>query len=651
MNDIVLSLLIQNGLFLILGLTGIIMGLLENRRFYRKKIFSSLTSSVIFVIAFINFSLFMTRYYSGSIINIKEVLPLFSFFTYSFELGFQISSSQIIIYLTLMFILALSNLYLTWKKPYWKESHSGRLILYALTLNFLIFSSNLFQIMSFVILSDLILIDLIKNLILKSEKRIPDGLRKMITSFFVGDGFLLASLIILARLVKSLDFQIISNNLLTQSDILSKDIQLILSLFLIGIIVKNSLYPFHTWFKEISMSNKDVIFTFLSKHFMITFSLLFISPLFLLLQLQVSYFFIWYGIITALLSVIFSIFLKKELEISILINTIISGILIAVLGLREIAIGFQILITLPILISGLIPYLFIKKTEKEPEIKETRKFNLVFTIIHFFSLVVLSLLFLGIAPLNSTFLILVQTIYQNTLVFNIGLFILFTVIMYGIFILVIKIYKNQIKNSLEFQFSVTEIVYLISLLLFIVFSSFLYPSFNFLNPFDFPLITNLNAWWIPFSIIISGCVIGSIVYFAVLRYFSKAVSEIRAFSTKIEQPLETVYSIDPVFIPVRFFWIRIIVPFSKWFEQIIIKKFLIEFIVLKTWKLFILTLRWLNRTITKIIIPRIVDTFKLVSKFIRKLEISCLRTQFQIVLISLSILLAIILILYSGGLI
>jgi len=303
------------------------------------------------------------------------------------------------------------------------------------------------------------------------------------------------------------------------------------------------------------------------------------------------------------------------------------------------------------LINGLIPYLFIKNTEKDSEIQETRRFNLAFTIIHFFSLVVLSLLFLGIAPLNSTFLILVQTIFQNTLIFNVGLFVLFTVIMFGIFILIIKIYKNQIKKSLEFQFSVAEIVYLSSLLLFIVFSSLLYPSFNLFNPFTFPLITNFNAWWIPFSIIISGCVIGSIVYLVILRYFSKAVLEIIEFSNKIEQSLETVYSIDLVFLPVRFLWIRIIVPFSKWFEQIIIKKFLIEIIIKKTWKFLILTLKWLKRIITKIIVPKIVAAFQLISKFIRKLEIAGLRTQFQIVLISLSILLAIILVLYSGGVI
>ncbi|MCE7742348.1 MAG: hypothetical protein GOP50_07785, partial [Candidatus Heimdallarchaeota archaeon] len=649
MNNLILMLLIQCGLLLLMSLAGFILMMFFNESALRMKVFSLLTSLLLFGFAIANFSVFIGGYFLSSIIQIRDAVPLFSFFTYSFEFGLQLTLSQSIIYLTAMFVLAISNSYLSWKKPYWKEKHTSKLAFYGFSIILLTLAPNLFQILLFVLISDLILLDLVKSLVLKSKKKIPDAMKKMISSFILGDALLITASVLLAKSAKSLDFQIIVNDILTNTSTYNPTVPLLASLILLGIIFKNSLFPFHTWFKEISSSNEDSIFIFLSSHFMITLSILFITPFAQLILIQGCTLFVWYGLILALIGVAFSLFLKRELEISILIYTILSGMILFVLGLAELSIAFQILILLPVLSIGLVPYLFDVNLVDEEEIQKTKEFNIGVTITRFTGFVVLTSVILGVVPLNSSFLILIQTLYHDSSMFNIGFFILSLLLFYGIFSLMILIYKKQLKSALKFQFSKIEIIYTALIVIFLSLNSTLYPKYNLMNPFDFHPLLDPNVLWIPLVAVFAGCFIVLSAFIIIEKYFSDVGLKFSQISIKIENLLRTVYTFDFIFAPIGILWIKAIIPISIWFKQVIIQKFLVEIIILKTWRFITFIGKWSGRTIKDTIVPQIVQSFKSISEFIRELEIAKLRTQIQLVLVSLSLLLMIILILYSGG--
>ncbi|MHA1199690.1 MAG: hypothetical protein ACTSQF_10220 [Candidatus Heimdallarchaeaceae archaeon] len=651
MNDLILMILIQCVLLLLMSLVGFVMMMFFKESAIRKKVFSILTSLFLFGLAIANFSIFISSYFLSSTIQIRDSVPLMSFFTYSFELGLQLTLSQSIIYLTAMFVLAMSNSYLSWKKPYWKEKHTSKLALYGSSIILLTLSPNLFQILLFVLISDLILLNIVKSLILKSKKKIPDAMKKMIASLILGNALLLTASVLLAKLAKSLDFQIIVNDIMTNTSTYTSAVPLLTSLILLGIIFKNSLVPFHTWFKEISISNEDSIFIFLSSHFTITLFIIFITPFAQLILIQGCTLYIWYGLILALMGVVFSLFLRRELEISILIYTIISGMILFVLGLAELSIAFQILIILPVISIGLVPYLFNTNLIDEEEKQKTKKFNIGLSIIRFTGIVALIAVFLGVVPLNSSFLILVQTLYMDPSIFNIGFFILSLLLFYGIFGLMVLIYKKQVKSALITQFSKVEIIYTTLIVIFLSLNSTLYPLYNLLNPFDFHPIIELNVLWIPMVAVFVGCFVILLAFIIIKKYFSDFSLKVSQISIKIENSLRAVYSFDSIFAPIGILWIKAIIPFSIWFKKVIIQKFLVESILLRIWKLIAFTSKWIGRTIKNTIVPRIVQAFKLASEYIRRLELEKLRTQIQLVLVSLSFLLIIILILYSGGII
>ncbi len=651
MNSLIVVLLIQCGLLLLMVLAGLILTVLNKENKIQKRVFSILTSLLLVVLAIVNFSLFLSSYYASSIVQIKDTVPLLTFYTYSFEIGIQATLSQIIIYMTSMFILAVTNCYLSWKKPYWKEIHSGKIALYGLSLIFLILSPNLFQILFFLLFSDLLLINLIKGLILRSRKLVPNSMKKMIVSFLIGDTLILTASILLAKIAKSLDFRIIINNIETNPDLYETHIQLIISLLLLGIIIKNSLFPFHTWFKEISSSNEDTIFAFLSLHFVLTFSFIFITPISQIILVQGSTFYIWYGLILALVGIVFALFLTKELETSILIYTVLSGMIIFVLGLGELSIAFQILVIFPVLLVGLVPYQFTINLVKEEAVDQAEKFNIGIIIARFFFFVVLTGVFLGVAPLSSTFLVLVKTLYSTSLIFNIGLFVFFLFLSYGIFGLVIKIYKKQIKFATQFRFSILEILYTGSIVIFLSLNSTLYPVYNLINPFSYLPILEINVVWIPLVVLFSGGILILITFLVIKKYFTNVDTKLAEISMKIETFLRPIYSFDFIFAPICILWVEAILPRSKWFVANILEKFLFEIVILNVWKSILFASKWIGKIIRYTVIPYTVQIFKSISDFIRKLEQSKLRTQIQIVLISLSLLISIILILYSGGVI
>ena len=659
MNSLISSILVQCFLLLFMVILGLILTKFTKENFVQRKTYSMITSLFFFGFAIGVFSAFLTGFYTSSIINIKETIPIILFYSYSFELGLQLTLTQSIIYLSSMFAIAIVNCYLAWKKTYWNEKYISLLTVLGILLIFLVLSSNFFQLLLFILLSDSILILLTKNLILKSKKRFPDSLKKMTASYFVGNILLFVSSIIISRLARSLDFKVIINNISENPSIYEPFSQLIVCLFLVGIIFKNSYIPFHMWFKEICSSNEDGIFMTLSVSFVVTLSMIFITPLDKLLLWQGSTFYIWYGLILTLVCVVFAIFLRKNLESSIFIFTINSGLLVFLLGLKQLGIAFHLLIIMFVLTLGLVPFMFSKETQETTEIQNTEKFNVSLTIVRFSIFVVLTATLLGVSPLNSTFLLLVQTLRIAYSWSNIIFFILSLVIFYGIFGFIYLIYKKQLKLAVQYQLKWLEIIFSLVVVIFISLGSTLYSTFSLLNPYPFTLVnpitilpySDFDFIWMSLVAVLVGCFLILISFIIFNKFLPNISLKISKISTKTENIFRSIYSFDFVFLPIGLFWNKIIIPSAKWFNRIIIQKFLIEIILFNSWKFIVYFTKLVSRTIKNILIPQIIRLFKFLSNSIQKLEIAKIKTQIQIVLLSLSLLLMVVIILYSGGVI
>ena len=647
MNSIILLLLIQSGLLLLLPFFGMIFVWLFKENQLHKKIFSIIVSVIIVGFAISSFAIFIHGLYFANIAmtGLKITIPIFMFYTYSFEFGLQISLVQSILYLTAMFVLSIILTYFSWNKPYWKIQHSSKLTLYALTSIFLIFSPNLFQVLFFVIISDVFLIEIVRSVVLKSQKIIPNSLRKMIASFLIGDIFLVTASVIFARLAHSLDFSLITSKVYSTPQIFSNQIQLIVSLVLLAIIIKNSLMPFHMWIGEICSSNKEVIFAQFSVQFMTTISFIFITPIYQLLQLQGSEFYIWFGFILTLIGSVLSLFMRKELEIHQMITMILSGFLIFALGMAEMSIAIHLVVTLPLISISLIPYLFrtVKKDENE---SSNQKSNFTNIFLRFNGLFIITYLIMGIAPFTSLLLIPIQLL-KGSIVF----LIFFGFVFVALFYIIFQIYRLQISNASKIEFSVLEFIYTGFIVIFIGLSSCLYPSFNLLNPFIFPPIIALDLIWIPLVAIFSSCLIVLVVYLLLRKYSPDNFERFSALSSKIGAIARRFYNYDFIYNPIGILWIKGILPVFIWFKTVFIKQFLFEFIILNIWKFCIIIIKWTGKTIKDTIVPSIVRLFKSISNFIHKLEIANLRVQLQLVLISFSVLVVLIIILYSGGII
>ena len=159
MNSLILILLIQSGLLLLLPFLGMLFVLLFGETEIQKKIFSVIISIIFVGFAFSALGIFSHGFFNSTTMLVKQSVPIFLFYSYSFEFGLQVTLVQSLLYLTTMFVLALLLIYFSWKKPYWKIIHSGKISLYGLSIIFLLFSPNFFQLMFFVLVSDIFLIE------------------------------------------------------------------------------------------------------------------------------------------------------------------------------------------------------------------------------------------------------------------------------------------------------------------------------------------------------------------------------------------------------------------------------------------------------------------------------------------------------------
>ncbi len=649
MNNIILLLLIQGGLLLLVSLLGYLFALIKSRNDKRKKLFSIFTSLIFLGFAIAIFSIFLVNFFGSPIIQIKESVPIVVFHPYSFEIGFQLTLAQSIIYFTVMFILALTNVFLTWKKPYWKEKYTSKISLYSITLILVILSTNFFQILLFMLIADLLIIDLVISLTLISKEKVTIAQKSMIGSFIIGNALLISSSVLLAYEAKSLDFNIVSNDILTNPTKYEPVVQLFVSLLLLGIIAKNALFPFHTWFKKTCSPNGDSIFLFLSTHFTIILSFIYITPFVLLISLQGSTFFVWYGLLFALISVIFSLFLQQKLETVILVFALLSGLFIFFLGLGYLSISFQLLIALPIISIGLVPFLFTPNEAKEDEKPSRKSVMIIRTTTRFIGFVIIFLSILGVEPFNGTFLSLIHILSVSSPAFNIGFFVITLLLFFGIFCLSIILYKKQITLEEKFQFTNVEITITILVVIFLSLNSFLYPRFNIINPFTFPSIITFSHLLISLISLLSGCLIVLCAFIIIKKYFESFSKKLLKFTVILEKIFRNIYTFDFIFAPVILVWTKAIVPASNWFYQIVIKKIMVENILMRIWKFIVTAYKFIARKTKDTVIPNVVKFFKLTSNFIQKLEESKLRSQIQVVLVSLFLLIIVVLILYSGG--
>ncbi len=641
LNNIIILLIAQILVSISLPLFRRFLLFVDNESINLKRLYSSLVSSILIVISFIVLALTITHLNTTGNPELSEQFTLFSISSFNFSVGLQLSQIQILLYASFLTALALINFYLSWNKEIWTINQVDRIAIYSAVLILVILSPNFFQLLFFLILLDLILIELLSSF----EQR---NLKTMNGSIVFGDLLILVSSILLFRRSHSFDFDTILSDIQFKFFIYKPYFIILCCLFLLGIIARSSLFPFHSWLSKVSSEESVWKFNIIMINIVVGISFIFISPISKLLIVVPNYF-VWYGVLFSVIATIVGILTTKDKDKQILIFTASIGLLLILLGVGNLASAFQILLLMPVAFLGLMIISSKSTTDDEIPSSEHKGKIIIKLTIDILIFTIVGITIISVIPFSSN-LLNIGYLFTTTIInSSIAVYVIVIVSLLGIYLIYMQFSRRYFEQSLHRILRISEIIPLTLIVVFLSLNCILYPIFDLLNPFSLPVDFVQESLPIALIPIFIGWFVILVSYIVIELFIKKVSKSLDQFSEKIQEPLQRIYNLEFIITPI--YWIRdkVLTPSIIWFYEYCIRDFFYKIIILGIARFFVLVSKSIRDYIKNVAAPQTINFFKKCSLFVRSLEKAKLRTQLLFIILGLGILLALVIGLYAGG--
>jgi len=588
----------------------------------------------------------MVLYYDS---NYEKSIDLFNIDSLSFSFGFSISILRTIFYSVLIICLTIYLNYLAAEKQDLSKSTLDRLAYFAMLIIPLLFSPNLFQLIVICFILDFLYLEYLHSLSKGSRSENRLGFKQMLFSLIIANALIMTSFILLIKRTVSFNYNMIINDVQFKFFIHNQYFLLLNVLFFVGVIAKISIFPFHTWFRNVNKDNLSWNIPIVSFYIFINLFMFINTPYFNLLPILADIF-AWVGIIVAIISITIAVFTNNKSSLLVLILSSLFAYVLFTFGSGSYAIGFHTMIA-TIIVGTAIPIIITNRSKEESTDELEIIKPQIFTKITFFlTSAIIFLGLIGVPPLNSSVLsiILVYVSQPNSL--SLALFIIGFLFLFQLGIVGIKlVYDLWSKRAERKSIRSTILAAILALTLILTFT--IYPYFQIINLYETPIVIEsqillLSALPLGISFLIA------IVVFVLLKIvFIELDHSMAPYLLEIERTYQKIYYYDFLYSPLELLYLKTLLPSIKWFYQYIIRAFLIETIF--TGLARILTFLWkkLEDFIVKVTIPKIKSFFIVLSKTIRKFESASEKSQLIYVFFSIVILLLLTFFLFIGGVI
>ncbi len=640
MNLINMLLLIQMGiLFAFPFLRRLIGGSAQDQKQHIN--FFSLINIFVSVIV-----LAMVLYYDS---NYETSIDLFNIDGLSFSFGFSVSILRTIFYSVLIICLTIYLNYLTAEKHDLSKSTLDRLAYFAMLIIPFVFSPNFFQLIVVWFILDFLYLEYLYSLSKDSISENRLGFKQMLFSLIIANTLIMTSFILLIKRTSSFNYNMIVNDIQLKFFINNQYFLLLNVLFFVGVIAKISLFPFHTWFRNVNRDNLSWNIPIVSFYIFANLFTFLNTPYFNLLPILADIF-AWVGIIVAIISITIAVFTYNKSSLIVLILSSLIAYILFTFGSGSYAIGFHTMISILIVVTA-VPIIITNRSKEEPTDElETIKPQLFTKIIFFLTSAIIFLGLIGVPPLSSSVLsiIIVYVSQPNSL--SLALFIIGFLFLLLLGIVSIKLVYDLWSKRAERK-SIRSTILVTILALTLILTVTIYPYFQIINLYETPIVIEnqillLSALPLGISFLIA------IVVFVLLKtVFIELDDSMGPYLLEIERIYQKIYYYDFLYSPLELLYLKTLLPSIKWFYQYIIKAFLVGIIF--TGLTSITTFIWkkMKNFIVKVAIPKIESFFIVLSRTIRKFESASEKSQLIYVFFSIIILLLLTFFLFIGGVI
>ena len=592
------------------------------------------------------FIVFLVYSFRGTFYNSTSKIFLFGSKNYLFELGFRITPIQLIAYSFIFLILSVISYRTIMNREKISFNYIDKISVLCFALILLIYSPNFFQLTLFLLILDALFLNFIHASFQKFSTNGSRNLKQLVFAFVIGNSFLFSSFGLLIKLSRSFDFFLIFQDINLYYNLTHPFFVIVCSLFLVGLVAKSSLFPFHEWKRK--AWNTDISWVFQIDFFYISIIMLFlfITP-FNSLIFIIADGIVWYATIILLFCSILTVIIRKIEVVSTLLLSIYSSIILFTIGVGYYFAAFQQIVILPFIFSILIIYLMKESKENMDEYSGNN--SILKSLLLSIPLLISGLAIIGVPPLNNSLIAITYTLDHPTILSGIGLLICsiisFALIVYFISTILYKVFNQRSK----IRISLLDIFVIVESSLMIILFGVLVP---YLLPIEHLQIVMLSESLLFLKSVLPIAVIGfvfTLLYLLLVNYFKSFYENISQKTEPLNSLTQKIIAYDFLFEFSALVYMKVILPTTKWIKRKIVMGFLVGIVFHYSYESLLILARSLRKLIFEIIIPNIKKAFVKTSKFIRSLEGLKLRNQLHLAVAFLLILIIIVVVYHFGG--
>ncbi|MHA1345247.1 MAG: hypothetical protein ACTSO3_02495 [Candidatus Heimdallarchaeaceae archaeon] len=640
MNLIDILLLVHMGtLFAFPILRRLIGGSAQNRKQHHNlfSLFNILVSATVLALAL---------YFES---NYETSIDLFNIDNLSFSFGFSVSILRTIFYTVIVVCLTLYLNYLAAEKQDISKTTLDHLSYFSMLIIPLVFSPNFFQLIVVWFILDVLYLEYTHSISKDSKSENRLGFKQLIFSLIVANILIITSFILLIRRAGSFNYAIIVNDIQFKFFICNQYFLLLNVLFFLGVIAKISIFPFHTWFRNVNKDNLSWNIPIFMFYISINLFIFINSPFLNLLPILADVF-AWVGITTAIVSITIAVFTNNKSSLLVLILSSLFAYILFTFGTGSYVIGFHTLVT-TLIVGTAIP-IIISNRSKEETIDElgTSKIQLFTKIAFFLTSAIIFLGLIGAPPLNGSILSIIIIYASQSLSLSLALFIIGFLFIFQLGIIGIKLVYDLWSKRAELK-SIRNIILVSILAITLILTFTIYPYFQIITLFETPIaITNqiFLETVLPLGVIF---LITIVIFVLMKTIFIELNDSMSPYLLKVEKTYQKIYYYDFLYSPLELLFLKILLPGAKWFYLIVIKTLLVGIVLTNLVKFFIFLWKTLKKFIVKVAIPKIKLFFTTLSKTIRNFESASEKSQLICVLCTMIVLLLLTYFLFIGGVI
>ena len=592
--------------------------------------------------------IFLISYFKGNTDSMVSSFLLFESNKLFVDIGFRISLIQVLFYFSLNVLTSIVGYNIVTNHNNWNINFIDKISIFTLMTIMFIFSPNLFQLILFMLVIDVLFLDFISSSPRKTESGRNDSFLHGFLSIIISNILLLISVALLVRRTKSFDFHDISNSIQYHLFIYKPYFKILLFLVFIAIFAKISLIPFHNWFKKTSNSRNQKLFLIFSIYMPLPIFLILGTP-FLQLVPIIQNIVLWFGVCSAIIIAFFSVFLKSKKEDTFLLFISFLSLILYSIGIGFYSVAIHLSLLSPFLFS-ILSILKTKKNEEDDEIivsfdqvKNSKKILYMLTV----SISLLTLI--GFVPFNSLILSITYPVTLTTKSLQVSLLVLCLVTMMLLFVSALDIFRDSFSINAENNIAKTDLISSISLTLFLMLLSVLFPIFGLISPTSETINIPPDSFMISALPLGIGYILVGIFYALRKKYWKSMDQTILVFSENISLILRKIFYFEFIFTPIIYITKRLIIPSIIWLYQEVLVDFIYGIIIRYSVTLLQSSFKSIWNFIVKILIPAIRNLFTKLSLLARKFEEASLLTQFLFIFGFLFVLILIVIILFIGG--